>query len=113
MTTSSPIKNNAVMLSSSGKGSSHAIIIGGGIAGLLAARVLSDYFDEITVIERDYFSEVPQPRQGVPQSFHPHVLLVQGQMILEQLLPGIREELLQQGALSLDWAVGLHGFPLA
>jgi 2-polyprenyl-6-methoxyphenol hydroxylase-like FAD-dependent oxidoreductase len=104
MTTSSPIKNNAVMLSSSGKGSSHAIIIGGGIAGLLAARVLSDYFDEITVIERDYFSEVPQPRQGVPQSFHPHVLLVQGQMILEQLLPGIREELLQQGALSLDWA---------
>ena len=83
---------------------SHAITIGGGIAGLLAARVLTDYFDEVTVIERDCFSDVPQPRQGVPQSYHPHVLLVQGQMILEQFFPGIRDELLQQGALSLDWA---------
>lgn len=83
---------------------SHAITIGGGIAGLLAARVLTDHFDEVTVIERDCFSEVPQPRQGVPQSCHPHVLLVQGQMILEQFFPGIREELLLQGALSLDWS---------
>lgn len=104
VSTSSRTLNSSTSHDNEVKNSSHAITIGGGIAGLLAARVLIDYFDQVTVIERDCFSEVPQPRQGVPQSYHPHVLLVQGQMILEQFFPGIREELLQQGALSLDWA---------
>jgi 2-polyprenyl-6-methoxyphenol hydroxylase-like FAD-dependent oxidoreductase len=104
MNTSSHTKGNLESLSKATNGSSHAITIGGGIAGLLAARVLTDFFDKVTVIERDCFAEVPQPRKGVPQSHHPHVLLVQGQNIIEQLLPGIRQELIRKGALSLDWA---------
>ena len=43
-----------------------AIVIGGSMAGLLAARVLADYFKTVTVIERDERSERPEPRRGVP-----------------------------------------------
>ncbi len=83
--------------------SSHAIVIGGGIAGLLAARVLSDHFKHITVIERDRFPDTPQPRQGVPQSFHPHVLLVKGQQILQDLFPSLTTELREKDAFLVDW----------
>jgi len=83
----------------------HAIVIGGGIAGLLAARVLTDYFDQVTIIERDRFPKKPQPRQGVPQSYHPHVLLLQGQLILERLFPKLKDELLCNGAQCVNWTM--------
>ncbi len=67
----------------------HALVIGGGMAGLLAARVLPNHFDSVTLVERNCFSEQPMSRQGVPQANHVHVLLTQGQQILEQLLPGL------------------------
>lgn len=53
----------------------HAIVIGGSIAGLVAARVLADHFARVTVIERDRFPEKPEFRKGVPQSRHLHALL--------------------------------------
>lgn len=84
-------------------GSSHATVIGGSIAGLLAARVLADHFDKVTVVERDLFPEKPAPRQGVPQSYQLHVLLTQGLRILEQLFPGFKNELTDRGALTVDW----------
>jgi len=31
----------------------HAVVIGGSLAGLMTARVLSDHFDAVTVLERD------------------------------------------------------------
>jgi 2-polyprenyl-6-methoxyphenol hydroxylase-like FAD-dependent oxidoreductase len=37
----------------------NAIVIGGSMAGLLAARVLADYFETVTVIERDERSDGP------------------------------------------------------
>lgn len=83
--------------------SRQAIVIGGSIAGLLAARVLVDYFDQVTIVERDRFPEKPEPRQGVPQSHQLHVLLTQGQRILEQLFPGLTEELADNGAEAVDW----------
>lgn len=83
---------------------SQAIVIGGSIAGLLAARVLSNYFERVLILERDRFSANPEPRQGIPQSYHPHVLLIQGQQILEQLFPGLTAQLAQQGALTVDWS---------
>jgi hypothetical protein len=55
--------------------------------------VLVDHFDQVTVIERDKFPSQPQSRQGVPQDTHVHVLLTQGQRILNQLFPGIEAEL--------------------
>ncbi|WP_242054013.1 NAD(P)-binding protein [Nostoc parmelioides] len=60
-----------------------AIVIGSGIAGLVAAQVLTKHFDQVTVIERDRHPETPAARQGVPQSHQTHVLLTQGQLILE------------------------------
>lgn len=76
----------------------HAVVIGGSIAGILAARVLSNYFTQITVIDRDTFPDAPAHRKGAPQSHHAHGLLERGHMIIEQLFPGITEELRSNGA---------------
>jgi 2-polyprenyl-6-methoxyphenol hydroxylase-like FAD-dependent oxidoreductase len=77
----------------------HAIVIGGGIAGLLAARVLINHFERITLIERDYYPAEPVFRAGVPQGRHVHLLLLQGQHTIEALFPGIGAKLLAQGAV--------------
>ncbi|MEE1754749.1 FAD-dependent oxidoreductase [Streptomyces sp. SP18CS02] len=76
----------------------HAVVIGGSMAGLLAARVLAEHAERVTVVERDRFPEEPAPRPGVPQGRHTHVLLEGGQLALDQLLPGAVEELRAQGA---------------
>lgn len=83
--------------------SSHALVIGSGIAGLLAARVLLNHFEHITIVERDSLPEQPQPRPGVPQSVQSHGLLIRGERILEQLFPGLGAELIAAGAISVDW----------
>ena len=80
----------------------HALVIGGSMAGLLAGRVLANHFDQVTIIERDFFPENPVPRRGVPQSCHFHLLLKRGRMILEQLFPGLQNELVAAGAPVLD-----------
>ncbi len=82
---------------------SHAIVIGGSMAGLLAARILVEHFERVTVVERDRLPQEPETRPGVPQAHHVHVLLTQGQRILEQLFPGIKAELAAAGAPSVDW----------
>src|ERR1043166_1416525 len=46
----------------------HAVVIGGSMAGLLAARSLCDHFERVTIVERDRFSQGPVPRKGVPQA---------------------------------------------
>ena len=90
-------------LSSTDSGrATHALIIGGGMAGLFAARVLSDTFDHVTIVDRDRLSDKPEARQGVPQAHHPHTLMVRGQDILEQHFPGLTAELIAHGALPID-----------
>lgn len=79
----------------------HAIVIGGSMAGLLAARVLSDHFTRVTLVERDPL-EGATPRKGVPHGRHAHGLLAQGQRILEQLFPGLGDDLIAAGASSVD-----------
>lgn len=81
---------------------SHAIVIGGGIAGILAARVLRNHFSQVTLIERDSILDKPYPRKGTPQSTHVHVLLMRGHRILEALFPGFTHDLVSEGALVLD-----------
>jgi 2-polyprenyl-6-methoxyphenol hydroxylase-like FAD-dependent oxidoreductase len=82
----------------------HAIVAGGGVAGLLAARVLADHFDQVTVLERDRFPDTPSARRGAPQARHVHVLLHRGLLALEKLFPGISSELTTAGATLLDGA---------
>ena len=85
------------------KSNTHAIVIGASIAGLLAARVLVNHFEKVTIIERDCLPQEPQPRPGVPQSSHVHALLTRGEQILEELFPGIGDQLSVAGAPTVDW----------
>ena len=80
-----------------------AIVIGASVAGLLAARVLSDHFSEVVIVERDRLPHDVEFRKGVPQSRHLHVLLVRGAEILERFFPGIRDSLFEAGAQPIDW----------
>ncbi|MFP3885889.1 FAD-dependent monooxygenase [Priestia filamentosa] len=77
-----------------------AIVIGGGMAGLLSARVLSDYYAEVLIVEKDDLPVKPEIRAGTPQAFHPHRFTPRGKMIIERLFPGFNDELLNRGAPS-------------
>jgi 2-polyprenyl-6-methoxyphenol hydroxylase-like FAD-dependent oxidoreductase len=79
-----------------------AIVIGGGIAGLLAARVLSGHFSKTIVIEKDRYPKEKGPRNGTPQANHIHVFLVKGMQTIIDLFPGIEEKLLSQGGHKID-----------
>lgn len=81
---------------------SHGLAIGSGIAGLLAARVLLNHFESVTVVERDSLPERSGARSGVPQTVHSHGLLKRGSNILEQLFPGLEAELIAVGAILND-----------
>jgi 2-polyprenyl-6-methoxyphenol hydroxylase-like FAD-dependent oxidoreductase len=76
----------------------HAVVLGAGMAGLLAARVLAGHFEQVTVVDRDRLPEHPRFRPGVPQSRHLHVLLGRGLECLEQLFPGFEADLVAAGA---------------
>src|SRR6476660_9558835 len=87
-----------------------AIIIGGGIAGKLAVRVLSDFFKEVVIIEQDQEPEGPFPRKGVRQGEHLHALLHAGQYGLEELFPGITEKFYASGAVKINSTKDLAWF---
>lgn len=80
----------------------HAVVIGGSMGGLLAARVLAEHFERVTIVDRDHFPVAVENRRGVPQGRHTHGMLASGRQVLEQLFPGICRELLQAGAVSGD-----------
>lgn len=79
-----------------------AVVIGGSLAGLTAARVLSEFFTEVIVIERDRMGDLGEVRNGLPQAHHAHTLQPHGQTILEGLFPGLIEELIDHGAVQID-----------
>jgi 2-polyprenyl-6-methoxyphenol hydroxylase-like FAD-dependent oxidoreductase len=79
-----------------------AVVAGSGIAGLLAARVLSDHYEQVVLLERDAFPSAGENRRGVPQGKHTHALLVRGRDILEELFPGFGRDLVDRGAVPYD-----------
>ncbi|MEL6495540.1 MAG: FAD-dependent monooxygenase, partial [Cyanobacteria bacterium J06623_7] len=81
-----------------------AIVVGGSIAGMLSARVLSAYFSRVIICDRDELPETPQARRGVPQSVQPHVLFTKGYRLLIEFFPEIESSFAQHGVLSIDWA---------
>ena len=85
-----------------------AIVIGAGIAGLTAARVLSRRYPTVTVLDRDTLPHDASPRRGVPQSAQPHILLVAGRRELEVLFPGIEDELVAAGGVRFDTGTSLR-----
>jgi 2-polyprenyl-6-methoxyphenol hydroxylase-like FAD-dependent oxidoreductase len=91
-----------------------AVVIGAGMGGLTAARVLADHFEHVLVLERDALPADPLDRHGVPQGRHVHALLAGGQRALSELFPGFEESLESAGAVrlrvGLDIRVDRPGF---
>lgn len=79
-----------------------AVVLGGSVGGLLAARVLADFCAEVVVVDRDDLLGVTGARRGVPQGRHTHGVLARGQQILEELFPGFTAELTAAGVRSGD-----------
>jgi 2-polyprenyl-6-methoxyphenol hydroxylase-like FAD-dependent oxidoreductase len=106
---------------------SHALLLGGGMAGLLVARVLTDRYTRVTVVDRDDLTggtgtgagtDTPAngKRRGVPHGQHIHALLARGQQALEELFPGLTEELISDGApygdMQADTQLYFSGCPM-
>ncbi|KAA0103500.1 NAD(P)/FAD-dependent oxidoreductase [Mycolicibacterium sp. P1-5] len=81
---------------------SRAVVLGAGIAGLLAARVLAEFHPSVTVVERDALPERAEQRTGVPQGRHLHSLLARGAQVIDELFPGVLGELAGAGAIVDD-----------
>jgi 2-polyprenyl-6-methoxyphenol hydroxylase-like FAD-dependent oxidoreductase len=81
----------------------HAVVLGASMAGLVAARVLAEFFETVTVVERDALSDGADTRRGVPQGRQIHGLLLRGAQVLEELFPGILDELVEAGAPRFDY----------
>jgi len=81
----------------------HAVVLGASMGGLLAARVLADSYDRVTVVERDVLPYDAVHRRGVPQGRHVHALLGRGSAVLAELFPGFCDELLRAGAPAFDY----------
>ena len=80
----------------------HAIVVGGSMAGMLAARVLADHFERVTLVERDHLPSSPEPRLGLPAARHLQLLLTGGSDALEALFPGFWDEMVRDGAKMID-----------
>ncbi len=81
----------------------HAVVVGGSMAGLCTARILSSHFDSVTVLDRDTCPDGAHERAGVPQSRHVHALLVRGRRELNRLFPGFDPLMLERGAHEIDF----------
>jgi 2-polyprenyl-6-methoxyphenol hydroxylase-like FAD-dependent oxidoreductase len=75
-----------------------AVVLGGSMAGSLAARVLSESYEDVLVLDRDVLLGVTTPRRGTPHTRHAHGLHARGQRVLEDFFPGFTEDLRTSGA---------------
>jgi 2-polyprenyl-6-methoxyphenol hydroxylase-like FAD-dependent oxidoreductase len=76
----------------------HAVVVGASMGGLLAARVLTEAYERVTVVERDELAGSPAPRKGVPQGRHGHGLHPRGLQVLDELFPGFATDAASAGA---------------
>jgi 2-polyprenyl-6-methoxyphenol hydroxylase-like FAD-dependent oxidoreductase len=79
----------------------HAVVIGASVAGMCAARVLSDHYDTVTVFERDHLPAGPANRSAVPQGRHVHLLMARGAAEFEGLFPGLLDDMVAAGVPKL------------
>ncbi|HEX2620332.1 MAG TPA: hypothetical protein VHL11_09300, partial [Phototrophicaceae bacterium] len=80
-----------------------AVVIGGGIMGFFAAKVLSQYAEKVILLERDSYPDEPKSRTGTPQARHGHILLGAGQKALDQFFPELRGDIQAAGIKTIMW----------
>lgn len=79
-----------------------AIVIGASLGGLCAARVLSNFYDRVTVYERDELPDGPANRAAVPQGRHVHLLMARGAQEFDGLFPGLLDDMVAAGVPILE-----------
>jgi len=87
-------------MSSSAAG--EAVVIGASVAGILAAKALTGSFRSVSLVDRDVLPAKPVVRRGSPQARHSHLLLVRGRLAMEELFPGLTDDLVARGGLLVD-----------
>jgi 2-polyprenyl-6-methoxyphenol hydroxylase-like FAD-dependent oxidoreductase len=87
-----------------------AAVVGGSVAGLMAAHVLADHFDQVVIFDRDTPPDGPRDRKCVPQGPHVHGLLPAGGKALQELFPGLLEELVSAGGIVFDMGSEVRWF---
>ncbi|MER6569699.1 FAD-binding monooxygenase [Streptomyces sp. NPDC001093] len=90
---------------------SRCVVLGASIGGLFAARVLSDTFDRVTVIDRDALPETVENRRGVPQGRHAHAILPAGTKWLQEMFPGLLAEIEADGVPVVREPTEMHFAP--
>src|SRR5918994_6947136 len=85
-----------------GRRGNHAIVIGASIGGLCAARVLADFYDRVTVVDRDDLPDGPANRAAVPQGRHVHLLMARGAQEFESHFPGLLDDMVADGVPILE-----------
>jgi 2-polyprenyl-6-methoxyphenol hydroxylase-like FAD-dependent oxidoreductase len=86
----------------------HAIVLGGSLTGLLAAKVLSKHYAKVSIIEKDVVHREPEARKGQPQTRHLHGLLPGGLEVLSRYFPGLLDEMASHGSKVLDFAKSMN-----
>jgi 2-polyprenyl-6-methoxyphenol hydroxylase-like FAD-dependent oxidoreductase len=79
-----------------------AVVIGGSIAGMAAARVLADHYERVIVLEKDQVHRRMEGRPGAAQGWHLHHLLIAGQRELDAIFPGVIDDMVREGAFRVD-----------
>ncbi|MEU9114009.1 FAD-dependent monooxygenase [Streptomyces sp. NPDC048483] len=85
-----------------------AVVLGGGFTGMLAAAALSAHADVI-VVERERLPRTPALPTDLPQARHAHLLSADGARTVEELLPGVVERWLDEGARPMPLPSGPAG----
>lgn len=80
------------------------IVIGASVAGLVAARALTDFSESVLIVDRDTPPDAAVPRKGVPQGRHVHGVLAGGLDVLKSFFPGILDDLISEGSHVVDTA---------
>jgi 2-polyprenyl-6-methoxyphenol hydroxylase-like FAD-dependent oxidoreductase len=92
-----PGSEEAATMGRNNETATRAVVLGGSIAGLFAARVLADAYDEVQIVDRDKLVGTREPRRRCPQTYQANGLLARGVYIMEELFPGITQDLVDQG----------------